>query len=61
MVYNYQTCVFYSFAPDRFLTFLINMEGNHQTCVFFNVFAPWQETLADALDGDGGEGADRDQ
>ena len=26
---------------------------NHQKCVFSNLFAPWQETFANAADGDG--------
>ena len=31
---------------------------NDQQCVFFYLFAPWQETFADAGDGDGERGWD---
>ena len=37
-----------------FFDIFIQIIENHQKCVFFNLSAPWQETFADAGDGDEG-------
>ena len=45
----------YSFRVDSFNTvlfFYIIIMENHHTYVFSNLFASWQETFADARDGD---------
>ena len=44
-------------TKEHFLTFLIQMMGNSSTMCFFSSFlSPWQETFADAGDGDGAGG-----
>ena len=41
---------------NSFINFFMETMENHQQCVFLsNLFAPWQETFADAVDGDGGD------
>ena len=42
-----------------FLTFSIKVIESYQTCVFSYLLVPWQETFADAGDGEGG--VNRDQ
>ena len=43
-------------GKDIYLMFFIQIIEMHRKYIFFYLFAPWQDTLADAGDGDGGRG-----